>query len=93
MMKRLLLVLLVVLLPALGFVSLTPTVAPLSVDAFAAQKQPDPETITVYITRTGQKYHRDGCRSLSRSRIASTLKEAVERGLGPCGVCKPPTIK
>jgi competence protein ComEC len=54
--------------------------------------QQDPATITVYVTRTGAKYHRDGCRYLSRSKIATTLKDAVARGFGPCSVCKPPTI-
>lgn len=53
----------------------------------------DPATITVYVTKTGEKYHRDGCRYLSRSRIAITLKDAVARGLGPCSICKPPTIR
>jgi len=46
--------------------------------------------ITVYITRTGRKYHRDGCRWLSKSRIPISLKEAKERGYGPCKVCNPP---
>jgi hypothetical protein len=54
--------------------------------------QEDPARITVYITRTGEKYHRDGCRYLSRSKIPVSLKEAVSRGYGPCSVCKPPTI-
>jgi hypothetical protein len=51
----------------------------------------DPATITVYVTRTGEKYHRDGCRYLSRSRIPMPLKEAAKR-FAPCSVCKPPTI-
>src|SRR5437899_1916806 len=54
--------------------------------------QQDPATITVYVTRTGAKYHRDSCRYLSRSKIATTLKDAVAHGFGPCSVCKPPTI-
>jgi hypothetical protein len=55
--------------------------------------QEDPARITVYITQTGEKYHRDGCRYLSRSRIATTLKDAVANGYGPCSVCKPPKIR
>jgi hypothetical protein len=51
----------------------------------------DPEKITVYVTRTGAKYHRDGCRYLSRSKIPMTLKEAAKR-FEPCKVCRPPTI-
>ena len=40
-------------------------------------------------TTTGTKYHRDGCRYLSRSKIPITLIEAQESGLGPCSVCRP----
>ena len=50
-------------------------------------------TVTVYVTKTGEKYHRDGCRYLSKSKIATTLKEALARGFGACSVCKPPTAK
>jgi hypothetical protein len=42
---------------------------------------------TVFITRTGKRYHRDGCSSLSKSRIPVTLTEAAERGLTPCSRC------
>ena len=44
----------------------------------------------VYVTRTGKKYHREGCRSLSRSKIPISLAEAKERNFGPCGRCNPP---
>ena len=44
----------------------------------------------VYITRTGQKYHREGCHHLRHSRILITLAEARERGYSTCSVCKPP---
>ena len=46
----------------------------------------------VYVTRTGSKYHRDGCGSLSKSKIPITLKEAVESGYGPCKRCNPPRL-
>jgi endonuclease YncB( thermonuclease family) len=49
-----------------------------------------PEQI-VYVTRTGTKYHRDGCRSLSQSKSPMSLKEAAAR-YGPCNSCKPPTL-
>ena len=45
----------------------------------------------VYVTRTGKKYHRDGCSSLSRSRIPMRLADAV-RTYGPCGNCAPPLL-
>ena len=49
----------------------------------------DPQSVTVYITRTGKKYHRDGCRYLSQSKIKTTLKEAKPNGYTPCKVCHP----
>jgi hypothetical protein len=54
--------------------------------------QQDPAKVVVYITRTGEKYHNDGCRYLRQSRIQTTLAEAAKR-YGPCSVCKPPTVK
>lgn len=48
------------------------------------------QNTTVYITRTGKKYHREGCVSLERSQIPISLQEAKANGYGPCSVCKPP---
>jgi len=45
--------------------------------------------VTVYVTRTGAKYHRAGCRYLSKSMIPMPLEEAKKR-YGPCSVCNPP---
>ena len=53
---------------------------------------PENESEQIYRTRTGKKYHREGCFSL-RSKIPITLMEAKERNLGPCGRCKPPRWK
>jgi micrococcal nuclease len=50
------------------------------------------EDITVYITKTGTKYHREGCSSLSRSSIPISLANAVERGYTPCKICNPPSV-
>ncbi len=44
---------------------------------------------TVYITKSGTKFHRDGCSSLSKSRIAISYEDAVSRGFEPCGRCAP----
>lgn len=46
------------------------------------------QSSTVYITKTGSKYHRDGCRYLSRSKIAISLSDAKKR-YTPCSVCNP----
>lgn len=48
------------------------------------------QQVTVYITATGHKYHRDGCRYLSRSKIPVVLEKAIAHGYAPCSVCKPP---
>lgn len=64
------------------------------VTTLKVQKEPaatDQDT-TVYITRTGSKYHRDGCRSLAKSRIPISLKEASAKGFGPCSICRPPKV-
>lgn len=44
---------------------------------------------TVYVTKTGTKYHRAGCRHLTDSARAIPLTEAM-RSLQPCKNCKPP---
>lgn len=51
--------------------------------------QPMEQDLTVYITRTGKKYHMDGCRYLSKSKIAIPLSEA-KNYYGACSVCRPP---
>jgi len=60
------------------------------------QAQPEPNRLPevgaanqVFVTKSGSKYHRDGCRSLSKSKIAIALANARKR-YGPCKVCKPP---
>jgi len=44
---------------------------------------------TVYITKTGEKYHKDGCKYLSKSKIAISLENA-RSSYSPCSVCNPP---
>lgn len=44
---------------------------------------------TVYITRTGTKYHKSSCQHLRQSKIAIQLAEAKRKGYGPCKTCKP----
>ena len=46
----------------------------------------------VYITRTGECYHADGCRFLQKSKIEITLSDAVARGYRACKVCRPPSL-
>ncbi len=49
-----------------------------------------PGITTVYITKTGKKYHRAQCRFLAKSKISINLTQAKKRGFTPCKVCKPP---
>jgi hypothetical protein len=45
---------------------------------------------TVYVTKTGKKYHTSNCSSLRSSSIPITLSEANQKGYGPCSKCDPP---
>lgn len=49
----------------------------------------DELTTTVYITKTGDCYHSDGCSSLRKSKIETTLKNATDRGYRACSKCNP----
>src|SRR5687767_12011517 len=42
---------------------------------------------TVYVTKTGTKYHEETCRYLSKSKISTELKKAKENGYTTCSVC------
>lgn len=65
----------------------SPVVSSPSVPESRVQQQ----EVVVYVTRTGKKYHREGCTSLAKSKIPVSLTEAVSRGYGPCSICRPPT--
>jgi len=54
------------------------------------QKESGSDTTTVFVTKTGKKYHRKDCHYLRYSRIPVTLREAVLEGYEPCKVCRPP---
>ena len=47
---------------------------------------------TVYVTRTGEKYHRNGCQYLRKSKIAISLQDAVNSGYDACSRCDPPIL-
>lgn len=57
--------------------------------AVVADSSDSSSSVTVYITDTGSKYHRDGCRYLSRSKHAISKSRAIAEGYEPCKVCKP----
>jgi hypothetical protein len=47
---------------------------------------------TVYVTRTGDKYHVSSCSYLRKSKIPIALGKAVSGGYGPCKRCGPPVL-
>ena len=48
-----------------------------------------PQSVTVYVTKTGKKYHLGSCSSLRRSKIPMSLVDAKRR-YSPCSRCNPP---
>lgn len=44
---------------------------------------------TVYISKTGQKYHTENCRTIAHHKTAIELSDALGKGLEACKVCKP----
>jgi competence protein ComEC len=49
----------------------------------------DYDSSIVYITNSGKKYHLDGCRYLSKSKIPITRADAKAKGYTPCSTCNP----
>jgi hypothetical protein len=47
------------------------------------------DDLTVYITRTGNKYHKSSCQYLKHSRIGIRLSVAKEQGYTACSACHP----
>lgn len=58
------------------------TVAPEDLDNYTDEP-------IVYITKSGKKYHEDGCSHLSNSSIPVTLEQALQEGKEPCSRCHP----
>ena len=70
-------------IPLIAFALLVAQAVPVA----GAQAKPN---ATVYITRTGHKYHRVWCRYLRRSSIPVKLSQVKAQGETPCSVCLPP---
>ena len=49
------------------------------------------QSVTVYVTDTGSKYHRSGCRYLYDSSTPISLSKAKAAGYTPCSRCNPPS--
>lgn len=46
-------------------------------------------TSCVYITNTGSKFHRSGCRSLRASKYSISRSSAISQGYSACKICRP----
>jgi hypothetical protein len=65
--------------------------APAPPKTVAPAPQPAQSTdVTVYVTRTGEKYHVGSCSYLRQSKISISLSEAKRQGYTPCSRCNPP---
>jgi competence protein ComEC len=64
--------------------------APVAAQPPTRQQQPQTKEQTVYVTKTGKKYHRATCSYLSKSKIPTSLKDAKANGFTPCSRCRPP---
>jgi len=53
------------------------------------EEDTEKENDIVYRTSSGDKYHREGCRYLSESKIPISKEDAKKMGLTPCKVCNP----
>ena len=63
-----------------------PTAKP-TVKPSTAPPKTKTSTETVYITKTGEKYHRNGCQYLRKSKIAIDKSKAIAQGYSACSKC------
>lgn len=60
---------------------------PVAPDPLVVEEEPESQSVIVYITDTGSKYHRGSCRHLSKSKHEISLDDAIARGYTACGTC------
>jgi endonuclease YncB( thermonuclease family) len=81
--------------PAADEASATRPAEPTSRPAPPPETRPAPptadDTVTVYATKSGTRYHTADCRhAKGAGAVPISLRETKARGLTPCSVCKPP---
>lgn len=85
---------LLVILVSLFLCSCTPDIVQKG-GAVVRGKRPKPTDIisyyknedVVYVTKSGGKYHKDGCPYLKSSKIMISLEQAIAEGKEPCSRC------
>ena len=68
----------------------SPSAAPVSEAPVMDTAEEEPVEVVVYVTKTGEKYHSDGCPYLRKSQIPISLDDAKASGYTPCSKCNPP---
>lgn len=68
----------------------SPSAAPVSEAPVTDTAEEEPVEVVVYVTKTGEKYHSDGCQYLRKSQIPISLDDAKASGYTPCSKCNPP---
>ena len=81
-----------VLIAAVIYLAAVGSFSALALNAAKTRREAIQNSPTVYITRTGKKYHTEDHYGQPRSRPIS-LYEAVEQGYEACLVCEPPTMQ
>ena len=76
-----------------SFIKIEPTETPAPTQtpksAPSSQTTLQYEGATVYITKSGKKFHRETCSSLSKSKIPILYEDACQKNYTACGRCKP----
>lgn len=68
----------------------SPSASPVSEAPVTDTAEEEPVEVVVYVTKTGEKYHSDGCQYLRKSQISISLDDARASGYTPCSKCHPP---
>lgn len=68
----------------------SPSASPVSEAPVTDTAEEAPVEVVVYVTKTGEKYHSDGCQYLRKSQIPISLDDARASGYTPCSKCHPP---
>jgi hypothetical protein len=70
------------------FLTLSALASPSFASSTAKAAYQQKKEVPVYVTKTGSKYHLDGC-SYLRSKISISKKDAIKNGYTACSRCKP----
>jgi hypothetical protein len=75
------------LVVALAVSALLVPLQTLQAPLLAGPEMSEQRECVVYVTRTGTRYHVDGCRYLRQSRIPMAKRDAIRAGYTACRVC------